>query len=130
MRAAGIKEQNGLNSGLLNGYAATTVCVDPNSATRSSSEASFLQTAIKKTGLKVYQHTMAKKIMFNSAKEARSVLVDTNGVTYVLSARKEIVVSSGAVSEYRGHLINLLISVFSFTPLSCSWFPASDLLQL
>ncbi len=109
MRAVGIKEQDGLNSGLLNGYAATTVCVDPKSETRSSSEASFLQTAIKRSVLQVYQGTMAKKIIFNSAKKATGVLINTNGETYVLSSRKEIIISSGAVSESRGHLINFYL---------------------
>lgn len=99
MKAAGIKRQNGLNSGQLNGYATSTVCVDPKSATRSSSEASFLQTAFKKTGLKVYPRTLAKKILFDADKKATGVDVETRGKKYTLSAKREIIVSSGAVSE-------------------------------
>lgn len=79
------------------------------------SEASFLQTTIKKTGLKVYQHTIAKKVIFDSAKKATSVLVNTNGETYILSSRKEIIVSSGAVSQSRGHMINLYLHPCSFS---------------
>ena len=127
MRAAGIKEQNGLNSGTLNGYAATTVCVDPKSETRSSSEASFLQTAFRKTGLKVYQHTMAKKILFNARKKATGVNVETNGETYTLSANREIIVSSGAVSETRGVWLELkLMVILSSTPLNYLWCPGLD----
>lgn len=102
MKAAGIKEQKGLNSGTLNGYAAVTLTVDPKSETRSSSETSFLRTAFTETGLKVYQRTMAKKILFDAKKKATGVNVVTDGKTYTLSANKEVIVSSGAVSEPRG----------------------------
>ena len=127
MNAAGIKEQQGFNSGKLNGYAATTVCVDPKSETRSSSEASFLQAALRKTGLKVYQHTLAEKILFDATKKATGVVVSTNGTTYTLSAKKEIIVSAGAVSENPRPLARgLLMLILSFTPLNCSWSPALD----
>ena len=130
MRAAGIKEQKGFNSGMLNGYAATTVCVDPNTETRSSSEASFLQAALRKTGLKVYQQTMAEKILFDKTKKATGVVVRTDGKTYTLSANKEIIVSSGAVSESPNTFERIrLMLTLSFTPLNCSWCPALDPLQ-
>ena len=106
MTAAGIKEQDGFNSGHLNGHASTTVCVAPISETRSSSEASFLQYAFMNTGLKVYQRTMANKILFDAMKKATGVVVTTDGVTYTLSANKEIVVSSGAVSNMKGRMMN------------------------
>ena len=101
MKTAGIKEQEGLNSGTLNGYASTTVCVDPISETRSSSQTSFLEYAFGNTGLKVYQRTMADKILFDEMKKATGIVVTTDGVTYTLSANKEIVVSSGAVSNMK-----------------------------
>lgn len=101
MRAVGIKRQNGFNSGQLNGYAVSTVCVDPKSQTRSSSKASFLETAFMKTGLKVYPHTLAKKILFDAGKKATGVDVETFDKTYTLSAKREIIVSSGAVSRNR-----------------------------
>lgn len=107
MEAAGIKQQKGLDSGTLNGYAALTVCVDPKTETRSSSEASFLQTAFVKTGLKVYPHTMAKKILFDVKKKATGVDVVTEGKAFTLSAKREIIVSAGAVSKTRGALLEL-----------------------
>ena len=111
MRAAGLKEQKGFNSGSLNGYAATTVEVDPKTGTRSSSESSFLQKALGKTSLKVYQRTMAKKILFDANKKASGVIVETEGKMYTLSAKKEVIVSAGAVSNSRPHDPPLLIHI-------------------
>ena len=88
MTSAGIKEQDGFNSGHLNGHASTTVCVDPISETRSSSQASFLQYAFMNTGLKVYQRTMADKILFDAMKKVTGVVVTTDWVMYTLSAAK------------------------------------------
>ena len=98
MDAAGLKAQNGLNSGILDGYATTSLTEDPRTETRSSSEASFLRNALKTTSLKFYEYTMGKRILFSSSKKATGVIVETNGTTYTLSARKEIIISSGAVS--------------------------------
>lgn len=95
MDAAGLKSQDGLNSGKLNGYSATTVTIDPRTETRSSSETSFLRAALRTSSLKVYQKTLGKKILFNAQKKATGVVVQTNGKTYTLSARKEIVVANG-----------------------------------
>ena len=99
MEAVGIgKSPKGFNSGALSGYAATTVEVDPKGEIRSSSEESFLRKALRSTGLKVYQHTLAKKILFDSKKKATGVVVVTGNDRYTLSAKKEIIVSAGAVS--------------------------------
>jgi len=46
----------------------------------------------------VYERTLAKRIFFDGKKKATSVVVETNGKIYPLSANKEIVVSSGAMS--------------------------------
>lgn len=78
MKAAGIKRQDGFNSGILDGYAGTTFCVDPKLETRSSSETSFLQTVLLETRLKVCQHTMAEKILFDATKKATGVVVLKN----------------------------------------------------
>jgi len=94
----------------LNGYATTTVEVDPNGEVRSSSEESYLQYAIKKKlGLKVYQYTMGKKILFDANKKATGVVISTNGTSYTLKARKEVIVSAGAVSETRGLSVELYL---------------------
>ena len=107
MKAISIKEQDGFNSRILNRYATTTVTVDPKSEIRSSSEESFLQTALMKTAMKVYQHTVTEKILFDTTKRAKGVSVVTDGETYTLSAGKEIIVSAGTVSETQGSLIKL-----------------------
>ena len=95
----GLKEIPGFNSGKLIGYAEYTLSVDPAAETRSSSETSFLRTAMTTTPLTVYQSTLAKRILFNSEKTATGVTVTSAGMTYTISARKEVILSAGAVGS-------------------------------
>lgn len=94
---SGLHEIEGLNSGVLDGYAAGTYTIDPRAEVRSSSEESFLQDAMDTTPLKVYTNSLVHKVLFNNEKAATGVLVETNEGLYTLSARKEVVVSSGVV---------------------------------
>ena len=96
----GLKTINGLSSGVLEGFSEFTVTVDPRAATRSSSETSFLQQALSRTNLQVYQRTLAKKINIEN-KTATSVTVKTAGKSYCLSATKEVILSAGAVCQHR-----------------------------
>jgi choline dehydrogenase len=96
LQATGIALNNiGLNSGILSGGAWSTTTIDPAHATRSSSQTSYLEDAIPNTGLMVYPHTQATKILFNAAKKATGVTVNTAGLTYTLSANKEVILSAG-----------------------------------
>ena len=97
-------------SGSLFGVQYNMNTIDPNGQTRSSSQTSFLDQAINVTKIQVYKGTLAKKIVFDGH-EARGVLVNTNGTEYTLHARKEVVLSAGAVrlSEKREAFAQLLI---------------------
>ena len=105
MKAIGLANIPGINSGNLIGYAHGTATIDPQAETRSSSETSFLQEALAKTNLQVYQHTLARNIIFSPNKTATGVNVTTGSFpstgsrTYVLNAKKEVIVSAGAVSD-------------------------------
>ncbi|EKG14039.1 Glucose-methanol-choline oxidoreductase [Macrophomina phaseolina MS6] len=92
----GIGSQKGFTSGQLNGSSYVLENIDATRQTRESSETAFLQPALEKTSLMVYQSTLAKKVLFDSSKKATGVLVDSDGVQYVLSANKEVIVSAGA----------------------------------
>lgn len=94
----------GLSSGdLLNGYGTILAGIDPTTATRSSSETSFLQAAAGKSALTIYPNTLAKRILFDSNKKATGVLVQGNilnsPLEYQLSASKEVILSGGVVSR-------------------------------
>ena len=105
LQAIGLANIPGLNSGNLIGYAHGTSTIDPQAETRSTSESSFLQEALRKTSLQVYQHTIARNVVFGVNKTATGVNVTTGSFpstgsrTYVLNARKEVILSAGAVSE-------------------------------
>lgn len=86
----------GFNMGRLIGSGLMTFTIDPSNAHRSSSESSFLQQAMENTTLKVYTQTLAEKITFTGENVASGVVVSTNGGRqYILSARKEVIVSAG-----------------------------------
>ena len=100
---AGIALQaGGLNVGVLNGSAYTTLSIDPRNGYRSSSESSFLQAALQNgTAPMIYKNTLARRILFNN-NTANGVLVTTGGsegvtaMNYTLTARKEVIVCAGA----------------------------------
>lgn len=81
-------------SGRLEGINWAMVTLDPKYMTRSSSETSFLRTAIVETGLITYLSTQAEKILFNGTR-ATGVLVNSSGLAYTLSANKEVILSAG-----------------------------------
>ncbi|KAH7018206.1 choline dehydrogenase [Microdochium trichocladiopsis] len=93
----GLKTNPDFSSGSLMGTHYAQVNIRPSDATRSSS-ASYIYAA-KAAGLdnlKVYTQTMARKILFNSDRRATGVQVTSLGVTYTLSATREVVLSAGA----------------------------------
>lgn len=103
----GVGTLNDLSSGDLLGNQYSPATVRLSDETRSSSESSFLQSAFLsgRSNLKVYKTTLAKRILFDHQQAAEAVLVETNGVKYVLRAKKEIVLSAGAVSSPVGFSI-------------------------
>ena len=94
----GVGEAQDFVSGSLMGsqYCASTI--RSSDERRSSSEASFLASAVasKLSNLKVYPNTMAQKILFSGNKTATGVLVESDGITYAINATKEVVLSAGA----------------------------------
>ncbi len=92
----------GLNAGVLNGSAFSTLTIDPRNGYRSSSESSFLQAALQNgTAPIIYKNSLAERILLNGT-TATGVLVSTVGsygtkpVNFTLTARKEVIVSAGA----------------------------------
>lgn len=93
---------DGLNAGVLNGSAYSTLTIDPRNGHRSSSESSFLQAALSNgTAPLIYKNTLARRILFDNI-TAVGVLVTTAGtygtqsLNFTLSARKEVIISAGA----------------------------------
>jgi len=92
--------QNGINAGSLLGWTYPTFTIDPAHETRSSSETSFLQYAFHHgLPLTIYTQAMASKIIFDNTTTARQVLVNSGGLNFALSARKEIIVSGGVAQS-------------------------------
>ena len=99
LKEIGINPINGFTSGKLLGVAYALATINGKTQIRDSSETAFLQPPLKsdkKPNLIVYQSTLAKRILFDANKKATGVVVDTDGINYTLSAKREVVVSAGA----------------------------------
>ena len=87
------------NSGSLSGFSAwIPSTISPFRAVRSSSQTAFLTEAMNKTGLVVYTHALAKRILFRSEESAScatGVSVTTQDAAFTISARKEVILSAG-----------------------------------
>lgn len=95
-KALGMNEIAGASSGSLIGYTETTASLDPVAQVRSSSETSFMQQAMYNTSIRIYESTLASRILFDG-QTATGVQVTTAGESYVLSAKQEVILSAGAV---------------------------------
>lgn len=94
----GIPVRKGFQSGQLMGQSYNIFTINADTMLRDSSETSFLQKGLDYPDYTIYHLTMAKKIIFDKTK-ATGVLVETMGARYTLSARKEVVVSGGAIGS-------------------------------
>jgi len=104
----------GFSSGFLSGYGGwLSSTISPDDAKRSSSQASYLDQAIEKTGLMIYTRAQATRILFDSSKKATGVSVSTQGLDYTISANKEVIVSAGVF-----HSPQLLLVSGTSKPLS------------
>lgn len=101
LRAIGLADAPDFNSGALNGGQYCTTTIRPSDESRSSSEASFIQSAIKANNpnLKLYPGAQASKIIFDSNKKASGVEVMNGGTPFTLNATKEVILSAGAMQS-------------------------------
>ncbi|KAJ5753792.1 Glucose-methanol-choline oxidoreductase C-terminal [Penicillium nucicola] len=91
----GLKIRKGFQSGVLMGQSYGLYTINATTMHRESSETSFLRRGLADPNLTVFQSTQAKRIIFDG-KRAVGVNVETMERQYILSARKEIVLSAGA----------------------------------
>ncbi|KAF2644128.1 glucose-methanol-choline oxidoreductase [Massarina eburnea CBS 473.64] len=87
----------GFLNGSLLGQSYATFTIDANSSLRDSSETAYLRSSLDDPAYTVYTNAMAKKILFNrnGTLKATGVVVDTQGFEYILSARKEVILTAG-----------------------------------
>lgn len=102
---AGMPQIDGLSSGNLLGSAYAALTINPDNGERSSSESSFLQSAIEAQlpGLTIYKNTLASQILFSSNGTSTTGVAaltagtfGTGSVNFTLTANKEVIVSAGA----------------------------------
>lgn len=86
----------GFTSGKLLGSSYVLATINATYQTRDSSQTSFLQSQMENYNLMIYTTTLAKQVLFDSSKKATGVVVDSAGLSYTISANKEVIVSAGA----------------------------------
>ncbi|KAL8713854.1 MAG: hypothetical protein Q9220_001999 [cf. Caloplaca sp. 1 TL-2023] len=94
MQAIGILPQNGFTSGSLNGSSWVIDTINHTLGIRESSETAFLRPALGRPNLRIYNQTLAKKVLF-SRDVAKGVRVDQGGHQFSVAARKEVIISCG-----------------------------------
>ncbi|KAJ5205795.1 Glucose-methanol-choline oxidoreductase [Penicillium cf. griseofulvum] len=94
----GLQVRSGFQSGALLGQSYGLYTINATTMHRDSSETSFLRKGLADPNLTVFQSALAKRIRFHG-KRAIGVDVETFGFPYTLSARKEIVLSAGALQS-------------------------------
>lgn len=98
LQAAGqALNHQGFSSGTVNGGAWVPTTIDPKGATRSTSKSSYLKEITKQShGLPtIYLRSQASKIIFNKNKVATGVAFTTEGKSYTLTAKSEVILSAG-----------------------------------
>lgn len=95
LQEIGIPIIKNFQSGSLLGQSYSMFTINATDMTRDSSETSFLRRGLAYPNYKVYQSTMAMKILFNADKKATGVIVDTQGREYTLTATKEVILTAG-----------------------------------
>ncbi|EMC94411.1 hypothetical protein BAUCODRAFT_73291 [Baudoinia panamericana UAMH 10762] len=89
----------GMQSGELLGHSILPSSLDAQSQERSSAQTSYINLAMKATQLTIYTHALAKRILFDSTKTATGVVVETRGLPFTISARREVILSAGAFNS-------------------------------
>jgi choline dehydrogenase len=120
LREIGIPDVNDFSSGDLLGAQYCPCTIRSEDQTRATSESTFLQSAMgsKCKNLKVFTHSLAKRVLFDGSKTAIGVVVETGGFNYTLSASKEVVLSAGAVSPNSSDRVQLSSESLTFGAVS------------
>jgi choline dehydrogenase len=86
------------SNGQLLGSQYAPQALNPISNERETSATSYLNAALNsnRTNLKVYTHALALQVLFSENKTATGVSIRSGRLDYVLTARKEVVLSAGA----------------------------------
>lgn len=95
MDSVGIHNTNVFLNGILNGSAWLASTINPRNGHRESAATAFLTPYLSRPNLKVFDLTLAERIIFDANKTARGVHVSSANGTRTIGARREVIVSGG-----------------------------------
>ncbi|KAI0913898.1 putative choline dehydrogenase [Ustulina deusta] len=96
MDMVGLKNTVAFINGNLLGSSWAVSTINPRNSHRESAATAFLEPFKSRENLKIYDLTRGEKVLFDTNKTAIGVKVTTDGKTYNLKARKEVIVACGA----------------------------------
>jgi 5'-oxoaverantin cyclase/versicolorin B synthase len=94
----GFPQTHGFSNGELMGRSYITHTINPFTRRRETASTSYLRAALtENTKLNIYTRTLVKKILFDDAKKATGVAINTDGFDWTISAKKEVILSAGVM---------------------------------
>ncbi|KAI0154158.1 putative choline dehydrogenase [Xylariaceae sp. FL1272] len=105
MDMVGLKNTNAFIGGNLLGSSWAVSTINANNGHREDAATSYLRPFTARRNLKIYDLTLAEKVLFDRQKHAIGVEVTTGGKTYKIKARKEVIVACGAFQS--PHLLQI-----------------------
>ncbi|KAK7748111.1 hypothetical protein SLS53_001363 [Cytospora paraplurivora] len=96
MNAVGITTTDAFINGHLNGSSWLTSTLNPRNGHRESAATAYLEPAVSRPSLHIFDNTLGERILFDEEKVARGLKVTTENRTYTLAARRKVIVSGGA----------------------------------
>ena len=100
MQELGLQPVADFVGGVLIGHQYSAAFIDQLQQTRSSSQTGYMSQGLRESSnLYFYKSSLAKNVLFEDSEDpttATAVTLETAGITYFLSANKEIVISAGA----------------------------------
>ncbi|KAK3046353.1 hypothetical protein LTR09_012169 [Extremus antarcticus] len=98
LESLGFPLADGLSNGVLLGRSYITHTINPFSRRRETSSTSYLREALLAgDNLNIFTRTIATKILFNDAKKANGVTLNTDGFEWKIAANKEVIISAGVM---------------------------------
>ncbi|KAL8640802.1 MAG: hypothetical protein Q9228_002316 [Teloschistes exilis] len=96
LQAIGVRNTDTFLTGNLNGSAWQVNTINHTTGARASADRAYLRPYLQRPNLAVFNGTLAERIIFDGRKVAQGVQVTTGNSSYILRAKREVILSGGS----------------------------------
>lgn len=96
LQAIGVRNTDTFLTGNLNGSAWQVNTINHTTGARASADRAYLRPYLQRRNLAVFNGTLAERIIFDGHKVAQGVQVTTGNSSYILRAKREVILSGGS----------------------------------